>query len=162
MVSTPGAELDRGSIQQERLDVADRLIDIGESCPEAVEWCLVSKRRMLANVVVAVDISQGFVQQGRVAGDGHCSWYVELLVIGAVRSLKVSVFLTMSFMVLGQPAAKARDQLAQLGYLKPGFTAELLSVIYSKENPGFDPVSPLQEITHRYQHSPFVQVFSRE
>jgi hypothetical protein len=97
---------------------------------------------VFSDVVVVVDVSQGFVQQRCVAGDSHCPWYIELLVIGAVRAFKVSVFLTMSFMVLSQPTAETSDQLTQLSYLEPGFAAELLSVVYSKEYLGFDPVAP--------------------
>ena len=96
---------------------------------------------MLSEVVVVVDISERLVQQSCVAGDSHCPWYIELLVIGAVRAFKVSIFLTMSFMVLSQPTAKARDQLTQLSYLEPGFAAKLLSVIYSKKNLGSHPVT---------------------
>jgi hypothetical protein len=36
----------------------------------------------------------------------------------------MSIFLTMAFMVLSQPTAKACDQLAQLSYLEPGFASE--------------------------------------
>ena len=97
---------------------------------------------MLSKIVVVVDVSQRFIQQSRVAGDSHCPWYIELLVIGAMRTFKVSIFLTMSFMVLSQPTAKTSNQPAQLGYLEPGFAAELLPIVHSKENPRFDPVAP--------------------
>ena len=53
----------------------------------------------------------------------------------------MSVFFRVAFVVLRQPAAKARDQPAQVCYLQPGFAAKLLSVVHCEQNLSSDTVA---------------------
>jgi hypothetical protein len=55
---------------------------------------------MFPDIVVVVDIAQGFSQKIGLAIDLENSGNVKLVVIGAMRALQVSIFLTVSLMVL--------------------------------------------------------------
>jgi len=46
----------------------------------------------------------------------------------------MSILLTVSFVILDQPAPKATNKLAQLGNLHPGLATKLLTIVYSEDN----------------------------
>src|SRR3990172_3053496 len=91
---------------------------------------------MLPEVVVVVDIAQGFVQELVSAGDGHDSREVELLVIGAMGAFQMGVLLRMPLMVLNELAPEVGDELAQLLHLEPGLAPEFLAMVNSKDDVG--------------------------
>ena len=83
---------------------------------EALVGGLVARRGVLADVIVVVDIAGGLIQELLFAGDGEGVGDVELLVVGAVGTLQVGIFLGMALVVRNELATKAGDQLTQLSY----------------------------------------------
>ena len=52
----------------------------------------------------------------------------------------MSVFLTMSFVILNQLTAETSDEFAQLSDFQPGFPAEFFAIIDGEDDLTFDPM----------------------
>jgi len=61
IVSTPGAELDRDVVKDNRDDVADALIEVRHLALEITERRLIVKRRVLSDVIIIINIAKGFL-----------------------------------------------------------------------------------------------------
>ena len=71
---------------------------------------------MVSDIVLVVDIAQGFSQKIGFAIDIESSGDIELLISSAMRTLQMSVFLVLplegSLMVLDQAATEAGDEFS--------------------------------------------------
>jgi hypothetical protein len=97
---------------------------------------------VLSEVVVVVDVASGLAQEILLGMEEQSSEFVELIIVGAMRSFQVGVFLGMALVVLDEPAAKAREQLAELLDFEPGLAPELLTVVYGEHDFAGDAVRP--------------------
>lgn len=61
IVSTPRAELDRDVVKDNRDDVADAIIEVRHLALEITERRLIVKRRVLSDVIIIINIAQGFL-----------------------------------------------------------------------------------------------------
>ena len=71
---------------------------------------------MVSDIVLVVDIAQGFSQKIGFAIDIESSGDIELLISSAMRTLQMSIFLVLplkgSLMVLDQAATEAGDEFS--------------------------------------------------
>ena len=112
MVSTPITELDRDIVQDQGWDKTHSSIEMGRQAHEMGKRRAATEAGVLSSGIVVIQIVESFGKEFLPVVDLEDPGDIELVIIGAMGSLQVGVFLGMFEMVLDQLAAKTREQLS--------------------------------------------------